>query len=211
MTVRQAAPVLLDPQGVLQQPGNGAPLRARPQLLLWLSGVLAAAALALIVFVAYQTWYLSELATGTAYPLLGALAFVYIGAVLAFSYGYERGDWKQVLKLTAIVAGVTLGAVILLIVAFVLIAASSKKSWSSSSSHSSSDHDDDSAPSSPDGPRESTPYYARHDPLTDALLYGGRGPAVRTLNAPAATMCPSCGNLFEGDAERFCGNCGAPR
>jgi hypothetical protein len=213
MIAQQAGPVLEDPQGVLKHTGeNNQPNVARPQLLLWTGGPLAVAALAIIVYVAYQTWYASELETGTAYPVLGALAFVYTGAVFAFSYAYERKDTARALKTTAIIVGVTLALVVILAVAFVLAAASSKKSSSSSSSkQSSSDNDDESASSPTETQRDSTPSYARRDPLTDALLCGGRGPAVRTLEAPAVTLCSSCGNLFQDAAERFCGSCGAPR
>lgn len=99
-------------------------------------GLIALAALALIVFIGYLTWFEESLGERTALPLIGILAPFYVGGVFLFSYGYELYNLPRALRLTAIIVFVTVAAVV--IVAVLLFVLANTKGGSRSSSRSSS-------------------------------------------------------------------------
>ena len=61
----------------------------KPLYLLIPGGLIALAALALIIFIAYQTWFENNLAQNIGITLIAILSPFYVGGVFLFSYGYE--------------------------------------------------------------------------------------------------------------------------
>src|SRR5450756_895790 len=104
----------------------------KPLYLLIPGGLIALAAIGLIIYIIYATWFKSDggMPTSQGVGLIALLAPFYIGGVFMFSYGYELYDMKKTLKLTAIV--------VIIAVLLVLAGGSSGKSSSSSSKSSSS-------------------------------------------------------------------------
>ena len=96
-------------------------LPGKPLHILIPGGLVALASLAVIVFVAYLTWFQGELNQGTGLLLIGLLAPFYIGGVFLFSYGYELYNIPRALRLTAIIVFLTVGAVVIVAVLFFLL------------------------------------------------------------------------------------------
>ena len=119
----------------------------KPIYLLIAGGTVALPSLALIFWIAYQTWYTQDMSFANAQPMLMLLVPFYIGGVFLFSYGYELYDVAKALKLTAIVVFVSLAAVVIVAVLFALIAGGAKSSGSSSSSTSSNSNSSSSTSS----------------------------------------------------------------
>ncbi len=96
-------------------------LPGKPLHILIPGGLVALASLAVIVFVAYLTWFQGELNQGTGLLLIGLLAPFYVGGVFLFSYGYELYNIPRALRLTAIIVFLTVGAVVIVAVLFFLL------------------------------------------------------------------------------------------
>jgi len=109
----------------------------KPLHLLVPGGLIALASLALIIFIAYRTWFEGNLDQSTGIPLIGVLAPFYVGGVFLFSYGYELYNIPRALRLTAIIVFVTVAAVVIVAVLFFLMGESKGGSRSSSSKSSS--------------------------------------------------------------------------
>lgn len=115
----------------------------KPLHILIPGGLIALAALALIVFIGYQTWFEESLAQETGTILCLILAPFYVGGVFLFSYGYELYNIPRAIRLTAIIVFVTLAAVVIVAVLFFVLgnmkggSKSSSRSSKSSSSKSS--------------------------------------------------------------------------
>jgi len=103
-------------------------------------GLIALSALALIIWVAYMTWYDGSLPRDTGLRYVFLLAPAYVGGVFLFSYGYELYDMPKALRLTAVIALVSVAAVLIVGVLFSLLG----KARSGSSSDSDSDTDSSS-------------------------------------------------------------------
>lgn len=97
-------------------------------------GLIALATLALIVFIAYQTWFEENLAQSLGLILITILSPFYVGGVFLFSYGYELYNLPRALRLTAIIVFVTLASVVIIAVLFLVLANMNGSSGSSSSS-----------------------------------------------------------------------------
>jgi hypothetical protein len=110
----------------------------KPLHILIPGGLIALATLALIIFIAYQTWYEGKLAENIGTVLVLILSPFYVGGVFLFSYGYELYNIPRALRLTAIIVFVTLAAVVIVAVLFVALGNSKGGSNSSSKSKSSS-------------------------------------------------------------------------
>ena len=115
----------------------------KPLHILILGGLIALAALALIIFIAYQTWFEGNLAETIGTVLVVILSPFYVGGVFLFSYGYELYNIPRALRLTAIIVFVTLASVVIVAVLFFVLGnmkggSSSSKSGKSSSKSSSS-------------------------------------------------------------------------
>lgn len=116
----------------------------KPLHILIPGGLIALATLALIIFIAYLTWYDGSLAESTGTFLCLILAPFYVGGVFLFSYGYELYNIPRAIRLTAIIVFVTLASVVIIAVLFLLLgnmkgggSGSSNKSSSRSKSGSS--------------------------------------------------------------------------
>ena len=106
----------------------------KPLHILIPGGLIALATLALIVFIAYLTWFEESLAQETGTILCLILAPFYVGGVFLFSYGYELYNIPRAIRLTAIIVFVTLAAVVIVAVLFFVLGNSKGGSGSSKSS-----------------------------------------------------------------------------
>lgn len=117
----------------------------KPLHILIPGGLIALATLALIVFIAYLTWFDESLAQEIGVILLIILAPFYVGGVFLFSYGYELYNIPRAIRLTAIIVFVTLAAVVIVAVLFFVLGNSKGGSGSSSKSSKSSSKSSGSA------------------------------------------------------------------
>jgi hypothetical protein len=177
----------------------------KPLYLLIPGGLIALASLALIVYVAYLTWFDGRLAQETGLTLLVILAPFYIGGVFVFSYGYELYDLGKALRLTGLIVFITLASVVILAVLFLSLGAMGERSDSHRSSRSRS-----SGGSMGMG-------------LPWPIFLGGLGAprpvvtreVIREVpvepQAPQPVQCPYCASLYLPQETSFaCPNCGAP-
>ena len=112
-------------------------LPGKPLHILIPGGLIALATLAVIIFVAYLTWFENRLDQSTGIILLVILAPFYIGGVFLFSYGYELYNIPRAIRLTAIIVFVTVAAVVIVAVLFFVLS-SGKGDFGSSSKKKSS-------------------------------------------------------------------------
>ena len=110
----------------------------KPLYLLIPGGLIALAALALIIFVVYRTWFDLSLPENQAWVFLAVLSPAYVIGVFMFSYGYELYDLPKTIRLTLIIVVLTVAAVVIIAVFFALLSGSGSSSSSKSSSKSSS-------------------------------------------------------------------------
>jgi len=115
----------------------------KPLHILIPGGLIALATLALIIFIAYQTWVEGKVSENLGTILVAILSPFYVGGVFLFSYGYELYNIPRALRLTAIIVFVTLASVV--IVAVLVIVLGNSKGGSSSSSNSKSSSKSSSA------------------------------------------------------------------
>ena len=95
----------------------------KPLHILIPGGLVALAALAVIVIVGYQTWFKGEIAQSTGLVLIAVLAPFYVGGVFLFSYGYELYNIPRAIRLTAIIVFLTFAAVVIVAVLFFVLGA----------------------------------------------------------------------------------------
>jgi hypothetical protein len=190
----------------------------KPLYLLVPGGLIALASLALIIYIAYQTWHTGEMPADKGQTLMLILAPFYIGAVFLFSYGYELYDVPKALRLTAIIVFITLAAVVIVAVLFVVFSAKGdsgkSRSSSSSSSSSSTSSPAPSAPSSGSSSGSRLSSWAAAGPIF--VNTGGPGhtvtrEVVREVPAtPQPVNCPYCGHAYvPAETNYACPNCGA--
>jgi hypothetical protein len=199
----------------------------KPLYLLVPGGLIALAAIGLIIYIGYTTWYKGDMPSSQGLGLIALLAPFYIGGVFLFSYGYELYDMKKTLKLTAIVVFITVSFVVIIAVLFALAGLSGDKSSSSSSSKSKSSSSSDgggkSAMASPAISSGSTVY--SHDSgvgnLAAAVLLSNTG-STHTVTRevihevpvapppPQPIACPFCSKSYIPAENKFtCPSCGA--
>ncbi len=190
----------------------------KPLHLLVPGGMLALAALALIIFIAYQTWIEANLAPRTGTLLIGLLAPVYAGSVFLFSYGYELYNLPRALRLTAIIVFVTLFAVVILAVLFFLLG---ELGGARASRASKRGREINTTPADSSTPgRRSISYGGYPGP---GVFIGGFGPRrVETREGtrevvkevpmePKPIPCPFCGRSYTPAQQNYtCPSCGAP-
>src|SRR5215207_3082588 len=97
-------------------------LPGKPLHILIPGGLVALAALGVILYVAYLTWFQGELDRSTGLLLIGLLAPFYVGGVFLFSYGYELYNIPRAIRLSAIIVFLTFAAVVLVAVLFFVLA-----------------------------------------------------------------------------------------
>lgn len=188
-------------------------LPGKPLHILIPGGLVALASLAVIILVAYRTWFEGQLAQETGLLLVALLAPFYIGGVFLFSYGYELYNVPRALRLTAIIVFVTLAAVVIVAVLFLLLGSGKGLPESSSKKKSSGKAQAKSIPTSDRGGGPN---------LGPLVMLGGPGrthtrevtrEVVREVEvpvAPRAIDCPYCGRSYVPAEQNYaCPACGA--
>lgn len=189
-------------------------LPGKPLHILIPGGLVALASLAVIVLVAYLTWFKGELDQGTGSLLVLLLAPFYIGGVFLFSYGYELYNVPRAIRLTAIIVFVTVAAVVIVAVLFFLLGSGKGLPESSSKKKSSGKPKVEARPTSSGG--GGLPNFG---PL---VVLGGPGQThtrevtrevvkeVEVPVAPRSIDCPYCGRSYvPADQNYACPACGA--
>ena len=188
----------------------------KPLHILIPGGLIALAALGVIVLVIYQTWFENQLAQSTGVTLLAILTPFYVGGVFLFSYGYELYNIPRAIRLTAIIVFVTLAAVVILAVLFLVLGAGGKSSSSGSSKSKSSGGGKPQASSVSSSSRRSS-----FPNLGNVVVMGGGGTRTVTREvvkektvevpvAPRAVDCPYCKRSYvPAENEYACPACGA--
>ena len=184
-------------------------------------GFVAIASLAVIVFVAYLTWFEGQIDQSLGTILIAVLFPFYVGGVFLFSYGYELYNIPRAIRLTAIIVFLTFAIVVIAAVLVVALGAGGKIPGGSSKNKS-------SGGSSKTGARtvSSKPSGGSGLPnLGNVVLLGNLGPTrtrevtkevikektVEVPVAPRSVNCPSCGRGYVPASENYiCPSCGAP-
>ena len=194
-------------------------LPGKPLHILIPGGLIALAALGVIVLVIYQTWFENQLAQSTGSVLLAVLAPFYVGGVFLFSYGYELYNIPRAIRLTAIIVFVTLAAVVIIAVLFVVLGAGGKGLSSGSSKKKSPGGGKPKASSMP-SPTSSSRSNVPN--LGNVVILGGSGRThtrevtrevvkeVEVPVAPRSVDCPFCRRSYvPAENEYACPACGA--
>jgi len=187
-------------------------LPGKPLHILIPGGLVALAALAVIVVVGYKTWFKGELDQSTGLVLIGLLAPFYIGGVFLFSYGYELYNIPRAIRLTAIIVFLTFAAVVIVAVLFFVLGSGEGLPESSSKKKSSGKPQAQTRPSSSGG--------SGIPNLGPLVVLGGPGrtrevtrEVVKEVEVPVAPRsidCPYCGRSYvPADQNYACPACGA--
>ena len=195
-------------------------LPGKPLHILIPGGLIALAALGVIILVIYQTWFENQLAQNTGVVLLAILAPFYVGGVFLFSYGYELYNIPRAIRLTAIIVFVTLAAVVIIAVLFVVLGAGGKGSSSSSSKSKSSGGGKPQAKSVPASKSSSSSSNLSN--IGNVVVLGGSGRThtrevtrevvkeVEVPVAPRSVDCPFCSRSYVPAEQNYaCPSCGA--
>jgi hypothetical protein len=188
-------------------------LPGKPLHILIPGGLVALASLAVIIFVAYLTWFENRLDQGTGIVLVALLAPFYVGGVFLFSYGYELYNVPRAIRLTAIIVFLTVAAVVIVAVLFFVLA-SGRGLPESSSNKKSSGQGKVQPKNLPSGRGSGLPN------LGPILVLGGPGRTrevtrevtkeVEVPVAPRSIDCPFCGRSYVPANENYaCPACGA--
>lgn len=190
-------------------------LPGKPLHILIPGGLVAIASLAVIVLVAYRTWFTGDLPQNTGLLLVALLAPFYIGGVFLFSYGYELYNIPRAIRLTLIIVFVTVAAVVIVAVLFFVLG-SGKGLPESSSKKKSSGKAKVEARNAPSTGHAGLPN------LGPLVVLGGPGRThtrevtrevvkeVEVPVAPRAIDCPYCGRSYVPAEQNYaCPACGA--
>jgi DNA-directed RNA polymerase subunit RPC12/RpoP len=188
----------------------------KPLHLLIPGGLVALASLAVIVLVAYMTWWEGELPQNTGLVLIALLAPFYVGGVFLFSYGYELYNVPRAIRLTVIIVFLTFAAVVIVAVLFFLLGSGKGLPESSSRKKSSGKGKVEA---------KNIPSSSGHTGLPNmgpVVVLGGPGRThtrevrrevvkeVEVPVAPRAIDCPYCGRSYvPAEQEYACPACGA--
>jgi hypothetical protein len=192
----------------------------KPLYLLIPGGLIALAAIGLIIYIAYAMWYKGDMPSSQGLGLIALLAPFYIGGVFLFSYGYELYDMKKTLRLTAIVVFITVSFVVIIAVLFALAGLGGGKSSSSSSKSSSSSSSSSSkaASSVSTAPTVSHSGVGVGDVIAPIFIGGPTHTVTREVvrevpvapPPPQPIACPYCGKSYIPAENNFtCPSCGA--
>lgn len=203
-------------QEVIQYDRNES-LPGKPLHILIPGGLVALAALAVIVLVAYLTWFEGELAQGTGLLLIAILAPFYVGGVFLFSYGYELYNIPRALRLTVIIVFLTFAAVVIVAVLFFVLGSGKGLPETSSNKKKSSTKTKAETGNFPTSSGNSG--LPNMGPL---VIMGGPGrthtrevtrEVVREVEVPVAPRsidCPYCGRSYVPAEQNYaCPACGA--
>jgi len=207
----------------------------KPLHLLLPGALIALTSLALIIYILNAVIVKGPelgLSPNQGYPMVLVLAFVYIGGVYLFSYGYELYDTRKALRLTAIIVFTTFMSVVIIAVVFLLISAASESSSGGSSSSGSSSSRSGGASKGAGAWLGGWFGGSRHS--SSGASSGGSSSSsssggvldinlpTRTVEkkvveevkvpvAPRAITCPSCGRSYiPFDTQFACPACGTP-
>jgi hypothetical protein len=185
-------------------------LPGKPLHILIPGGLVALAALAVIIVVGYQTWFKGELDQSTGLVLIAVLAPFYIGGVFLFSYGYELYNVPRAIRLTAIIVFLTFAAVVIVAVLFFVLGSGKGLPESSSKKRSSGKPKVQARPTSSGG--------SGIPNLGPLVVLGGPGRTREVTRevvkevpvAPRSIDCPYCGRSYvPADQNYVCPACGA--
>jgi hypothetical protein len=187
-------------------------LPGKPLHILIPGGLVALAALAVIIVIGYQTWFKGELDQSTGLVLIALLAPFYVGGVFLFSYGYELYNIPRAIRLTAIIVFLTFAAVVIVAVLFFVLGSGKGLPESSSKKKSSGKPQAQTRPTSSGGPGIPN--------LGPLVVLGGPGrtrevtrEVVKEVEVPVAPRsidCPYCGRSYvPADQNYACPACGA--
>jgi hypothetical protein len=188
----------------------------KPLYLLIPGGLVALASLALIVWLAYATWFDGSMDQGTGLALMLLLAPFYIGGVFLFSYGYELYDIPKAIRDTAIIVFITLAAVVIIAVLFFAIGAVGSSKSDGSSKFSSSKSSSSSVPAVGGGGGGGWmggvgPLFVNMGSGTNTVTHEVVREVPAAPRAPEPITCPNCGRAYVPAENHFaCPNCGAP-
>jgi hypothetical protein len=98
----------------------------KPLHILIPGGLVALAALGVIILVAYLTWFQGQIEQNTGIVLVAILFPFYVGGVFLFSYGYELYNVPRAIRLTVIIVFLTVAAVVIVAVLFFVLAGGGK-------------------------------------------------------------------------------------
>lgn len=193
-------------------------LPGKPLHILIPGGLIALAALGVIVLVIYQTWFENQIAQSTGSVLLVILAPFYIGGVFLFSYGYELYNIPRAIRLTAIIVFVTVAAVVIVAVLFFVLGAGGK----SSSNRSSKGKSSGGGSSKPQAKSTASSGGSNFPNLGNVVVLGGSGrthtrevtrEVVKEVEVPVAPRtidCPFCHRSYvPAEQDYACPACGA--
>ena len=189
-------------------------LPGKPLHILIPGGLVALASLAVIIFVAYQTWVEGQLGQNTGLLLIALLAPFYVGGVFLFSYGYELYNIPRAIRLTAIIVFLTAAAVVIVAVLFFVLAGGKGLPESSSNKKKSSGRAKVNRPTSSSSGGSGMPNFG---PI---IALGGPGrthtrevtrEVVKEVPvAPRAIDCPFCRRSYVPAEHNYaCPACGA--
>ncbi len=194
---------------------HDASLPGKPLHILIPGGLVALASLAVIVAIAYMTWFKGELPQNTGLVLILLLAPFYVGGVFLFSYGYELYNIPRAIRLTLIIVFLTVASVVIVAVLFFLLGSGKGLPESGSKKNSSGKAKVEPRPA----PSSSRPGLPNLGPLV--ILGGPGGTHTREVTrevvkevevpvAPRAIDCPYCGRSYvPADQNYACPACGA--
>jgi len=193
----------------------------KPLHILIPGGFIALAALAVIVFVGYLTWWEGQIDQNLGLMLIAILFPFYVGGVFLFSYGYELYNIPRAIRLTAIIVFLTFAIVVIAAVLVVALGAGGK--IPSGSSKKNSSRGGSKAKASPTS--VSTSNTSRGSNFGPVVFMPGMG-GTRTREvtrevikekkvevpvAPRSINCPSCNRGYVPSDENYiCPSCGAP-
>jgi len=192
-------------------------LPGKPLHILIPGGLIALAALGVIILVIYQTWFENQLAQSTGTVLLAILAPFYVGGVFLFSYGYELYNIPRAIRLTAIIVFVTLAAVVIIAVLFVVLGSGKGLPEGSSKKKSSGG----SKPRAKSVPAFTSSGGSNFPNLGNVVVLGGGRTHTREVTrevvkevevpvAPRSVDCPFCGRSYvPAENDYACPACGA--
>lgn len=194
---------------------HDASLPGKPLHILIPGGLVALASLAVIVAVAYMTWFKSELPQNTGLMLILLLAPFYVGGVFLFSYGYELYNIPRAIRLTLIIVFLTVASVVIVAVLFFLLGSGKGLPESGSKKKPSGKAKVQPRPA----PSSGQPGSPNLGPL---VILGGPGRThtrevtrevvkeVEVPVAPRAIDCPYCGRSYVPAEQNYaCPACGA--
>jgi hypothetical protein len=188
----------------------------KPLYLLIPGGLVALASLALIVYLAYATWFEESIDPSIGLILMVLLAPFYIGGVFLFCYGYELYNIPKALRDTAIIVFITLASVVIVAVLFFVLAAMGK-SKSGASALSKTLGSSRTSPAAAVGGGGGIggawvgPLFVNTGLGTNTVTHEVVREVPVAPPAPQPITCPSCGRPYVPSENHFaCPNCGAP-